>query len=110
VTEPPPLPPEVVKASAVPNVPDVDETISDACEAVLKVKVTVGLVPASYPPPAAIVALIRQVPKLDAVIVAVFEEFESTQLVAVPPAAIAYVIAPLPRLSVVLIERACEYG
>ena len=98
----------MVKVSGVPNVPDVDETVSAACEAVLKVNVAEELVPASYPPPAAIVALIRQVPKLDAVIVAVFEEFESAQLVAVPPDAIAYVIAPLPRLSVVLIESACE--
>jgi hypothetical protein len=72
------------------------------------VKVALELVPASYPPPAAIVALIRQVPLLAAVIVAELVEFESAQLVAVPPAEIAYVIAPVPRLSVVLIESACE--
>jgi hypothetical protein len=75
--------------SATPKVPDKDVSDSADCEAALKVNVAFELVPASYPPPAAIVALIKQVPLLEAVIVAVLDEFESVQLVAVPPDEIA---------------------
>ena len=49
-------------------------------------------------------------PDVDAEIVAVADELEIAQLLALPPAAIAYVIAPLPTDPEVLIERTCEYG
>jgi hypothetical protein len=52
----------------------------------------------------------KQVPDVDAVIVAVLLELESAHPVALPPAVIAYVIAPLPTDPEVLIESACEYG
>jgi hypothetical protein len=58
----------------------------------------------------AIVAETKQVPDVDAVIVADADELESAQLVALPPATIAYVIAPVPEDPEVLIERPCEYG
>jgi hypothetical protein len=58
----------------------------------------------------AIVAETKQVPDVDAVIVAVADELESAQLVALPPAIIAYVMAPAPLDPEVLIESACEYG
>jgi hypothetical protein len=56
------------------------------------------------------VAETKQVPDVDAVIVAVLLELESAHPVALPPAVIAYVIAPLPTDPEVLIESACEYG
>ena len=56
------------------------------------------------------VAATKQVPEVDAVIVAVADELESAQLVALPPAAIAYVMPPLPVDPEVDMERACEYG
>jgi hypothetical protein len=59
---------------------------------------------------AAIVAATKQVPEVDAVMVAVADELESAQLVALPPATIAYVIAPAPVDPEVDMERACEYG
>jgi hypothetical protein len=58
----------------------------------------------------AIVAETKQVPEVDAVIVADADELERAQLVALPPATIAYVIAPVPEDPEVLIESACEYG
>jgi len=58
---------------------------------------------------AAIVEVMRQVPKVSAVRVAVAEvESDSEQPVAVPFAT-EKVFAPLP-LALVVIERACEYG
>jgi len=56
------------------------------------------------------VAATKQVPDVDAVIVADADELESAQLVALPPATIAYVMAPLPLDPEVDMERTCEYG
>jgi hypothetical protein len=58
----------------------------------------------------AIVAETKQVPDVDAEIVADADELESAQLVALPPAAIAYVMAPVPEEPEVDMESACEYG
>ena len=58
----------------------------------------------------AIVAETKQVPEVDAVIVADADELERAQLVALPPATIAYVIAPVPEDPEVDMESACEYG
>ena len=59
----------------------------------------------------AIVAAIRHVPLVEAVMVAVDEEFDSAQLVAVPPDVIAYVTVPgsiePPEVD---IDNTWEYG
>ena len=59
----------------------------------------------------AIVAAIRHVPLVEAVMVAVDEEFDSAQLVAVPPDVIAYVTVPgsidPPEVD---INKTWEYG
>ena len=58
----------------------------------------------------AIIALIKQVPEVDAVKVATDEVSESAQEVAVPPEAIKKEIAPVPLVPEVVILRAWEYG
>jgi hypothetical protein len=57
-----------------------------------------------------LLAWIRHVPTVDAVIVAVEVELESAHRVAFPPDAIAKVIAPVPEPPEVLIDKACVYG
>jgi hypothetical protein len=54
------------------------------------------------------VAWIKHVPTVVAVIVAVADESESVQPVAVPPDAIAKVVAPVPEPPDVVIDKACE--
>ena len=65
-------------------------------EAWLNVKVTAALVAEAYDASAAIVAITKQVPELDAEIVAEAEVLDNAQEVAVPPDVMAKVFAPLP--------------
>ena len=80
------------------------------CVARLNVNVTLELVTALYEEFPAIVASIKHVPLVVAVIVAEDDEFESAHPVAVPPEAIAYVTDPLVDPPVVDIVNACVYG
>jgi hypothetical protein len=74
----------------------------------VKVKVAAALVVASYVASAALVAWIRHVPTVVAVIVAVAVESESAQPDALPPDVIANVVAPEPEPPEVVIDKACE--
>ena len=74
----------------------------------LNINVAAALVVASYVASAALVAWIRHVPIVVAVIVAVAVESESAQPDALPPDAIAKVVAPEPEPPEVVIDKACE--
>ena len=74
--------------------------------ALSNVKVTAALVADAYVASAAIVALTKHVPELDAEIVAVAEVLDNAHEVAVPPDVIAKVIAPLPVDPEVVILKA----
>ena len=78
--------------------------------ALVNVKLALALVVAEYVESAALVAWIRHVPTVVAVIVAVAVELESAHPDAVPPDAIAKVVAPVPDPPEVVIDKACEYG
>ena len=78
--------------------------------ALVNVKLALALVVAEYVESAALVAWIRHVPIVVAVIVAVAVESDSVQPEAVPPDAMANVIAPVPDPPEVVIDKACEYG
>ena len=78
------------------------------CVALVNVKVAAALVAASYVASAALVAWIRHVPIVVAVIVAVAVESESAQPDALPPDAIAKVVAPEPEPPEVVIDKACS--
>ena len=77
---------------------------------VTKVKVALVLVAEAKFASDAFVAWIKHVPAELEVMVAVDEELESAQLVAVPPETIANVTAPVPLPPVVVMERTWEYG
>ena len=72
------------------------------------IKVAAALVISSYVASAALVAWIRHVPTVVAVIVAVDVELESVQPDALPPDAIAKVVVPEPEPPEVVIDKACE--
>ena len=72
--------------------------------------VTLELVTALYEESPAIVASIKQIPLVVAVIVAEEDELESAHPVAVPPVAIAYVTEPFVEPPEVDILKACVYG
>jgi len=78
------------------------------CVALVNVKVAAALVISSYVASAALVAWIRHVPVVVAVIVAVAVELERAQPDALPPDAIAKVVAPEPEPPEVVIDKACE--
>jgi hypothetical protein len=78
------------------------------CVALVNVKVAAALVVDSYVASAALVAWIRHVPVVVAVIVAVADESERAQPDALPPDAIAKVVAPEPEPPEVEIDKACE--
>jgi hypothetical protein len=67
------------------------------CVALVNVKVAAALVVASYVASAALVAWIRHVPIVVAVIVAVAVESDSEHPDALPPDVIAKVVAPEPE-------------
>jgi len=71
------------------------------------VKVPVALIAWLYVASSALVAWIRHVPFNVAVMVAVADELDNAQPVAVPPEAIAYVTAPEPEPPVVERLKTC---
>jgi hypothetical protein len=115
VTAPVPLPPLVVieraceYGKAFVDVPrdEIDKVLDVA---IVKVNVALALVEDVKFASAALVAWIKQVPGVVAVIVAEEEESERAHVVAVPPETMAKVTAPVPFPPLVVIESACEYG
>jgi len=76
----------------------------------LKVKVAAELVTELLEASPAIVAVIKHVPDVSVVKVAVADEDESKHPVAVPPGTIEYVTVPLVVPPVVELLISCEYG
>ena len=92
--------PPTVMADGVAKVMD--------CVAVVNVKVALALVVAEYVESAALLAWIKHVPTVVAVIVAVAVESENVHPDAVPPDSMANVVAPVPDPPEVVIDKACE--
>ena len=78
------------------------------CVAVVNVKVALALVVAEYVESAALLAWIKHVPTVVAVIVAVAVESENVHPDAVPPDSMANVVPPVPDPPEVVIDKACE--